>query len=78
MVEFKFRVRAPGGGLVAVGPPSNLEFQRGQRTVYPFSGRGFYQVPPDGWRLQAAHNKQASEGFLADGGWLSEVAVPPL
>ena len=38
----------------------------------PFQDEDFYQVSPDGWRLQAADNKQASEGFLADGGWLSE------
>ncbi len=38
----------------------------------PFEDDDFYHVPPDAWRLQAADNKQASEGFLADGGWLSE------
>ncbi|MCB9155072.1 MAG: FAD-dependent thymidylate synthase, partial [Caldilineae bacterium] len=72
MVEFKFRVRAP----VVVWwqwvrhRTWNFNAQSGRYT--PFQEEDFYVVAADGWRLQAADNKQASEGFLEDGGWLTE------
>ena len=72
MVEFKFRVRAP----VVVWwqwvrhRTWNFNAQSGRYT--PFQEEDFYIVAADGWRLQAADNKQASEGFLEDAGWLTE------
>ena len=72
MVEFKFRVRAP---VVvwwqwARHRTWNFNAQSGRYT--PFQDEDFYLVPPDAWRLQSADNKQASEGFLEDGGWLTQ------
>ena len=72
MVEFKFRVRAP---VVvwwqwARHRTWNFNAQSGRYT--PFQDEDFYIVPPDGWRLQSADNKQASEGFLEDGAWLTD------
>ena len=62
-VEFKFRVRAP---LVTWWQwvrhrTWSMNAQSGRYT--PFEEGDFYV--PDGWRLQAADNKQASEGELS-------------
>ncbi len=75
MVEFKFRVRAP---VVVFWQwvrhrTWNLNSQSGRYT--PFEENDFYVVPRDGWRLQAQDNKQASEGTLAEGEWLTEALV---
>jgi thymidylate synthase (FAD) len=75
MVEFKFRVRAP---VVTFWQwvrhrTWNLNSQSGRYT--PFEESDFYVVAPDGWRLQAQDNKQASEGILADGHWLTDALV---
>ena len=58
-----------------MGAPSyvNLNSQSGRYT--PFEENDFYAVERDGWRLQAQDNKQASEGYLTDGQWLTEALV---
>lgn len=72
MVEFKFRVRAP----VVVWwqwvrhRTWNFNAQSGRYT--PFQEEDFYLVAPNGWRLQSSDNKQASEGLLEEGGWLTD------
>ena len=75
MVEFKFRLRAP---VVVFWQwvrhrTWNLNSQSGRYT--PFEESDFYEVAGDGWRLQAQDNKQASEGILADGQWLTDALV---
>lgn len=75
MVEFKFRLRAP---VVVFWQwvrhrTWNLNSQSGRYT--PFEESDFYEVAGDGWRLQAQDNKQASEGTLVDGQWLTDALV---
>lgn len=75
MVEFKIRVRAP---LVVAWQwvrhrTFSLNFQSGRYTA--FSEGDFYIPAPDQWRLQASDNKQASDGFLGDGQWLTDALI---
>ena len=51
----------------------NFNAQSGR--YLPFEENDFYEVPLDAWRLQAKDNKQASEGLLSDGKWLTEALV---
>ena len=51
----------------------NFNAQSGR--YLPFEENDFYEVPPDAWRLQAKDNKQASEGLLSEGEWLTEALV---
>jgi thymidylate synthase (FAD) len=75
MVEFKFRVRAP---VVTFWQwvrhrTFSLNSQSGRYT--PFEESDFYVVQPDEWRLQSSDNKQASEGLLEDGQWLTDALL---
>ncbi len=75
MVEFKFRLRAP---VVTLWQwvrhrTFSLNSQSGRYT--PFEESDFYVVRPNEWRLQSSDNKQASEGLLADGQWLTDALI---
>jgi len=73
MVEFKFRVRAPVVVWWQWVRHRTWSFNAQSGRYSPFQEQDFYQVEADGWRLQAADNKQASEGLLdmAEGQYLS-------
>ena len=75
MVEFKFRVRAP---LITWWQwvrhrTFSINSQSGRYTS--FGESDFYVVEADAWRLQSSDNKQASEGLLEDGQWLTEALM---
>lgn len=65
MVEFKFRIKAPlvTWWQLVRHRTFSLNMQSGRYTVY--NDEDFYV--PDKWRKQSESNKQASEGFIADG-----------
>lgn len=64
MVEFKFRVRAPVVVWWQWVRHRTFSFNAQSGRYTPFQEQDFHQVPADAWRLQAADNKQASQGLL--------------
>lgn len=72
MVEFKFRVRAPVVTWWQWVRHRTFSFNAQSGRYTPFEENDFYLVRPDEWRLQSKDNKQASEGLLADGQWLTD------
>jgi thymidylate synthase (FAD) len=62
MVEFKFRVRAPLVTWWQWVRHRTMSFNAQSGRYTPFKEQDFY-IPAE-WRLQAADNKQASEGVL--------------
>ncbi len=75
MVEFKFRVRAPVVVWWQWARHRMWSYNAMSGRYLEFDEQDFYEVPPDAWRLQAKDNKQASEGLLADGQWLTDALV---
>jgi len=75
MVEFKFRVRAPVVTWWQWVRHRTFSFNAQSGRYTPFEENDFYVVLPDEWRLQASDNKQASEGLLADGQWLTDAVI---
>lgn len=72
MVEFKFRVRAPVVTWWQWVRHRTWSFNAQSGRYTPFDEGDFYEIAADSWRLQARDNKQASDGQLADGQWLSD------
>lgn len=72
MVEFKFRVRAPVVTWWQWVRHRTWNFNAQSGRYSAFEEADFYQIEPDAWRLQARDNKQASDGLLTDGGWLTD------
>ena len=75
MVEFKFRLRAPVVTLWQWVRHRTFSMNSQSGRYTPFEENDFYVVQPDGWRLQSGDNKQASEGLLDDGQWLTDALV---
>jgi thymidylate synthase (FAD) len=75
MVEFKFRVRAPVVVWWQWARHRMWSYNAMSGRYLEFDEQDFYEVPPDAWRLQAKDNKQASEGLLPDGQWLTDALV---
>jgi thymidylate synthase (FAD) len=75
MVEFKFRVRAPLVVWWQWVRHRTFSFNAQSGRYTPFDENAFYIVKPDEWRLQSSDNKQASEGLLEDGQWLTTALI---
>ena len=71
MVEFKFRVRAPVVVWWQWARHRAWSYNASSGRYTEFEDNDFYAVSPDAWRVQAKTNRQASEGAMADGTWLS-------
>lgn len=75
MVEFKFRVRAPVVTWWQWVRHRTFSFNAQSGRYTPFEENDFYVVEGDAWRLQSSDNKQASEGLLEHGQWLSDALI---
>ncbi|MEA3334486.1 MAG: FAD-dependent thymidylate synthase [Chloroflexota bacterium] len=75
MVEFKFRIRAPVVVWWQWVRHRTWSFNAQSGRYTPFKEKDFFEVGSEQWRLQSEDNKQASEGYLADGQWLSDALV---
>lgn len=75
MVEFKFRVRAPVVTWWQWVRHRTFSFNAQSGRYTPFEEDDFYVVHPDEWRLQSSDNKQASEGLLPEGKWLTDALI---
>jgi thymidylate synthase (FAD) len=75
MDTYDISVEGPHHNFVANGMVVHNSFNAQSGRYTPFEEDDFYVVEPDAWRLQSADNKQASEGLLADGQWLTDALI---
>lgn len=72
---YDLAVQGPHHSFVANGFVVHNSFNAQSGRYTPFEEDDFYAVASDEWRLQSSDNKQASEGLLADGQWLTDALI---
>lgn len=75
MDTYDLSIEGDNHNFIANGMVVHNSFNAQSGRYTAFDDDDFYEVAPDAWRLQARDNKQASEGELADGGWLTDALV---